>query len=154
MWFLSCTYPWWLSGKESTCHAGDFSPIPELGRFLEERKGNPLQYSFLENPMDRGAWWAAVHGVTNNLTWLSDGATTRLTLGKSMCYFQSSYHFSWWKQGVLSVPSVISGQIFYRLKKLTIFVNSVFNLLRALITLNQVEHLIFEKKLISWYFFQ
>ena len=99
--------------------------------------------------MGRGAWWAAVHGVTNNLTRLSDGATTRLTLGKSMSYFQASYHFSWWKQGDLSVPSVISGQMGQRLKKLTIFVNSVFNLLRALITLNQVENLIFEKKLIT-----
>ena len=37
-----------------------------------EGNGNPLQYSCLENPMDRGAWWAAVHGVAKNRTWLSD----------------------------------------------------------------------------------
>ena len=40
-----------------------------------EGHGNPLQYSWLENPMDRGAWWAIVHGVTKNRTWLSDQHT-------------------------------------------------------------------------------
>ena len=39
---------------------------------IEERNGNPLQYSCLENPMDRGAWWAAVHGVAESWTRLSD----------------------------------------------------------------------------------
>ena len=48
--------PWWLSGKESTCSAGDAGFIPGLGRSPEEGNGNPLQYSCLENPMDRGAW--------------------------------------------------------------------------------------------------
>ena len=42
----------------------DLGSIPEWGRFPEERNGNPLQFSGLENPMDRGAWWAIVHGVT------------------------------------------------------------------------------------------
>ena len=41
-------------------------------RNLEKNYSNPLQYSCLENPMDRGAWWAAVHGVASNRTWLSD----------------------------------------------------------------------------------
>ena len=45
--------------KESACNAGDLGSVPELG----EGNGNPLQYSGLENPMDRGAWWATVHGV-------------------------------------------------------------------------------------------
>ena len=49
----------WISGKESV-YAGDMSSIPGLGRFPG---GNPLQYSCLANPMDRGAWWATVHGV-------------------------------------------------------------------------------------------
>ena len=49
--------------KESTCNAGDLGLIPESGRSPGEGNGNPLQYSCLENPMDRGAWWAAVHGV-------------------------------------------------------------------------------------------
>jgi len=50
-------------GKESACSAGDPSLIPGLGRSLEERHGNPLQHSCLENPMDRGAWQATVHQV-------------------------------------------------------------------------------------------
>ena len=50
-----------VSGKESTCNAedpGDMGLIPGLGRSFGEGTGNPLQYSCLENPMDRGAWWA------------------------------------------------------------------------------------------------
>ena len=42
---------------------GDLGLIPELGRFPREGNGNPLQYSFLENPMDEEAWWATVHRV-------------------------------------------------------------------------------------------
>ena len=48
--------------KNPPANEGDL--IPELGRSSGERKGNPLQYSCLENSMDRGAWWATVHGVT------------------------------------------------------------------------------------------
>ena len=51
-------------GLESSCQAGDAGLIPGLGRSPEEGNGNPLQYSSLENPMDRGAWWATVHGIT------------------------------------------------------------------------------------------
>ena len=54
--------------KESACNAGDPSSIPGSGRSPGERHGNPIQYSSLENPMDRGAWWAAVHGVTKSQT--------------------------------------------------------------------------------------
>ena len=50
-------------GKESACNAGDLGWIPGLGRSPGEGNGNPLQYSCLENPMDRGAWWATAHGV-------------------------------------------------------------------------------------------
>ena len=50
-------------GKESACNAGDPGSIPGLGRSPEEGNGNPLQYSCLENSMDKGAWWATVHGV-------------------------------------------------------------------------------------------
>ena len=51
-------------GKESACSAVDQGSIPGSGRSPGEGNGNPLQYSCLENPMDRGAWWAMVHGVT------------------------------------------------------------------------------------------
>ena len=57
--------------KESACSAGDQGSIPGLGRCSGEGNGNPLKYSCLENPVDRGAWWVMVHGVTNSRT-LSD----------------------------------------------------------------------------------
>ena len=56
-------FPWWLSGKELACNAGDAGSIPGSGRFPGEGIGNPLQLSCLGNPLDRGAWQAAVHGV-------------------------------------------------------------------------------------------
>ena len=49
-------------GKETACNAGDPGLIPALGRSPAEGNGNPLQYSCLENPMERGAWKAIVHG--------------------------------------------------------------------------------------------
>ena len=58
--------------KESVCNAKDLGSIPGLGRFPGEGNGNPLQYPWLENLMDRGAWWAAVHGVAQNWAQLSD----------------------------------------------------------------------------------
>ena len=48
--------------KASACNVGDLGSIPGLGRSPGEGNGNPLQYSCLENPTDRGAWWATVHG--------------------------------------------------------------------------------------------
>jgi len=53
----------WLSGKESTCNAGDIGLIPGSGRSHGEGNGNPFQYSCLENPMDRGTWQATVHDL-------------------------------------------------------------------------------------------
>ena len=54
---------WWLRDKESACDTGGTSLIPGSGRL--PGGGNPLQYSCLENPMDRGAWQATVHRVTS-----------------------------------------------------------------------------------------
>ena len=51
---------------ESACNTGELGLIPGLGRSLGGGHGNPLQYSFLENPMDRGAWWATVHRITES----------------------------------------------------------------------------------------
>ena len=59
-------------GKESACNAGDPGLIPGWGRSPGEGNGNPLQYSCLGNPMDRGAWWGTVHGVANSWTQLRD----------------------------------------------------------------------------------
>ena len=56
----------------SACNEGDLGLIPESGRSPGEGHGNQLHYSCLENPMDRGALWAIVHGVTKSQTWLND----------------------------------------------------------------------------------
>ena len=72
----------WLSGKESTCSAGDVGLILGSGRFPGAGHGSPLQYSCLENPVDRGAWQATVHGVANSGTnWSNCAHTTQDHLG-------------------------------------------------------------------------
>ena len=65
-------FPGGSVGKESACNAGDLGSIPGLGRSPGEGNGNPLQDSSLENSMDRGAWWASVHGLAKSWTRLSD----------------------------------------------------------------------------------
>ena len=65
-------FPSSSDSKESSCNAGDLGSIHGWGRPLGEGHGNPLQYSCLGNPTDRGAWWATVYGVTKNRTQLSD----------------------------------------------------------------------------------
>ena len=59
-------FPGGSDGRESASSAGDLGLIPELGRSGREGNGYPLQYSCLENSMDRGAWWMRVHGVTES----------------------------------------------------------------------------------------
>ena len=59
-------------GKESAFNGRDPGSIPGSGRSPGEGNGNPLQYSCLENSMDRGAWWATVHGVAKSWTQLSN----------------------------------------------------------------------------------
>ena len=63
--YISLGFPGSSDGKESACNGGD------LGSISGEGHGNPFQYSFLEKPMDRGAWPATVHGVTKSQTWLN-----------------------------------------------------------------------------------
>ena len=59
--FILEGFPHSSVGKSSACNAGDLGLIPGLGRSPGEGNGNPLKYSCLENPMDRGAWQATVH---------------------------------------------------------------------------------------------
>ena len=74
--FISCkSFPGFSGGsdgKESVCNAGEPGSIPGWGRCPGGGNGNPLQFSCLENSMDRGTWWAIDHGVTKSWTWLSN----------------------------------------------------------------------------------
>ena len=69
--YVSCRYtvglPRWLSGRQSSCQAAGTGSVPGWGGFPGGRNGNPFQDSYLGNPVDRGAWWAAVHGVAKEL---------------------------------------------------------------------------------------
>ena len=90
---LDSGLPWWPSGKESACSAGDKGSIPGSGRSPGKGNGNSLQYSCLENPMDRGAWWATVHGsqtVSYNLATRQQQSTWQV-----LKYFWAEYfkHF-------------------------------------------------------------
>ena len=93
--------PLWLrfSGKESACNAGDPGSIPGLGRSPGYGNDNPLQYSCLENPTDRGTWWTIVHGVSKSQTQLSD-----LTLSISFSLLPQEdifFHLLWRFPGML-----------------------------------------------------
>ena len=67
-WQIMNGFPGGSEVEESACNAGDLGSIPGSGRSPGEGNGNPLQYSCLENPMDGGAWRAAVHGVAKSRT--------------------------------------------------------------------------------------
>ena len=78
---LSLGLPFSSVDKESSCNVGDPGSIPGLRRPPGEGNGNPLQYSCLENPMDRGSWRAKVHGVTkvkHNLETAAAAAAAKL----------------------------------------------------------------------------
>ena len=77
---VSMGFPGGSEVKVSACNAGDLGSIPGSGRSPGEGNGNPVQYSCLENPMDRGAWWATVHGVAKSQTRLSDFTFTFTSL--------------------------------------------------------------------------
>ena len=72
MFYILQGLPGSSAGEESACNAGDLGLIPGLGRSPGEGNGYPLQYSGLENSMDRRAWQATVHGVKKSRTQLSN----------------------------------------------------------------------------------
>ena len=69
--FFKC-FPGGSHGKGSACNVKDSGSIPGSGKFPGEGNSNPLQYSGLENPMDRGVWQGTVHGITKSRMWLSN----------------------------------------------------------------------------------
>ena len=94
---LSLGFPGGSDGKESACNAGDLGSISVLGRSPGEGNGTPLQYSCLENPMDGGAWLAAVHEVLKSQTRLSD--------------FTFTFHFSALEKEMAAHSSVLAWRI-------------------------------------------
>ena len=70
--FIQCGFPGGSDSKESVCNVGDLGSIPGTERFPGEGNGNPLQYSCLENSMDRGAWQTTVHGVAKSQTQMNN----------------------------------------------------------------------------------
>ena len=66
LWFKKRCLPGGLEVKNLPANAGDVGSISGLGRYFGGGNDNPVQYSCLENSMDRGAWWDIVHGVTNS----------------------------------------------------------------------------------------
>ena len=69
---LGSDFPGGSNGKASAYNVGDLGSVPESARSSGEGNNNPLQYSCLENPIDRGAWWGTVHAVAKSQTRLSD----------------------------------------------------------------------------------
>ena len=81
MFNIKIDFPGGSNGKASVYNAGDLGSIPGLGKSPGEGNGNPLQDYCLENPMDRGAWWATAHGVAKSRTRLNN-FTSLTTLNK------------------------------------------------------------------------
>ena len=68
----SLGFPGGSDGQETACNAGDLGSIPGSGRSTGEENGHPLQYSCLENSMDRGVWLATIHGFAKSRAQLSN----------------------------------------------------------------------------------
>ena len=89
-------FPGGLTVKNPPVNAGDTGSIPGSGRSPGEENGNPLQYTCLENPMDRGAWWATVHGPQKSQTQLNNKNKSLSYRVKSEREKQISYNSCMW----------------------------------------------------------
>ena len=117
-------FPCGSDGKESDCNVGDSGSIPGLGQSPGEGNGNPLQYSCLENPMDRGAWQTTVHGVAelDTTEWLryfhyhSQGFPSGSTVKKFTCQCRRCRFYPWvgkipWRRKLKPTPIMLLGEV-------------------------------------------
>ena len=104
-------FPGGSDSKESACNAGDTCSVFGSGRSPGEGNGNSLQYSCLENPMDEGAWWATVHGITKSQTQLSDFTSLHF-----ITYEACNQCHCWWIAGAWQI--LIPFPFFYVAKPL------------------------------------
>ena len=86
-------FPGGSDSKESTCDARDPGSVPGSGRSPGEGNGYPLQYSYLENSLDRGAWQATVHQVAKSRTWLSDWHIHKGKWGTRLAFHLQTFAF-------------------------------------------------------------
>ena len=103
--------PWWQSGKESSCQCRRHGFNFWVGKIPWRRAWQPLPYSCLENPMDRGIWWAVVHGVAkeSNMTWWQNNNNIQPTRALHSIYFTLMFYwkvkcmpsFDWWFVGYI-----------------------------------------------------
>ena len=124
---------WWLSGKESTCHFRRRGFNPWVGNILWGRRWQ-LQFPCLGNPMDRGARWATVHGVTKSWTRLGD-ETTHSNSSRDDIFLNLHFYFSW------SVILLSSGYFSYSivcLKMVYIFPSFLYNSAQYTLELNEL----------------
>ena len=84
---MNYALPWWLSGKESACWAGDAGSIPGWGRCPGGGHGNPIQYSCMENSKDRGGWQATIHGVAESRKPLGDLTTATINYSHNAVHY-------------------------------------------------------------------
>ena len=121
---IVCLFPGGSEVKASTCNAGDVGSIPGSGRPPRTGNGNPLQYSCLENPMDRGAWQSTVHGVAKSRTRLSDFTSLHFigfcyNIASVLCFgFLVTRNLaygilaSWWAiEPTPSAPAALKGEV-------------------------------------------
>ena len=127
--------------EDSACNAGDPGSIPGLGRSSAERKGYPLQYSCLENSMDREAWWVTVHGVarigydlvTNTFTFTVVSGWTMHPLLPAFSFLSYFFIPPWMLPGIISQMNCLHlnhvlGIYFWGIwtKRVTVSVNFIF----------------------------
>ena len=113
--FVTYRLPWRFSGKDAACNAGDIrdaASIPGLGRSAGGGYGNTFQYPFLENPMDRGAGWATVHGVTKSRTRLKQLSTHARYTWHFLILFSQDIKKAVFSEVEVGTPYLISREYF------------------------------------------